>query len=119
MSKQIGWYLLAFAQVFLIFKNLPRIAKTAWPYLYDCLIADKNNSKVMSFQVNYDEKTCHLLPGDIKLTVVQFLITYVTVIGTVLVYAILGVYYVIYKLEIPFIERFKIDKDKEWPWKTN
>jgi hypothetical protein len=41
------------------------------------------------------------------------------VIGTILVYAILSIYYAIYKLEIPFIEQFKIDKEKDWPWKTD
>jgi hypothetical protein len=61
--------------------------------------------KPLSFQMNLDEKkTCLMLPGDMKMTVVQFLIMYITVIGTALVYAILAVYYVIYKLEIPFLE---------------
>ena len=53
------------------------------------------------------------------MTVIQFLIAYITVIGTAMVYAILAVYFLIYKLEIPFIEQFKIDQKREWPWKTD
>lgn len=41
-----------------------------------------------------------------------------SIIGTVLMLVILGLYYIIYKLEIPFIEQYKVEKNKPWPWKT-
>ena len=42
-----------------------------------------------------------------------------SIFGTVLMLATLGVYYCIYKMEFPFIEQFKVEKNKPWPWKTD
>lgn len=42
-----------------------------------------------------------------------------TVIGTILSLFILAIYYVIYKLQLSSIEQYKVEKNKEWPWKTN
>ena len=70
-NKKLGWYTLAFAQVFIIFYNLPKAANFIWPLIHDCLVPDKNNDgEPLSFQLNYTEENCLLLPGDLKLTVV-------------------------------------------------
>ena len=48
-AKKIGWYLLAFAQVFLILNYVPPIAKATWPYIFECLVPDKADGKPLSF----------------------------------------------------------------------
>lgn len=42
-----------------------------------------------------------------------------SIIGTLITLIILVIYYVVYKLEFSFIEQFKVEKKKKWPWKTD
>jgi hypothetical protein len=40
-----------------------------------------------------------------------------TLLYNFLVFCIVNlVYYVIYKLEHPFFEKYKVQKDEKWPW---
>lgn len=66
-----------------------------------------------------DPQDCLYLPGVYRITPTQLLLVYGTSTGIGMILGLNLIYWMIYKLEHPFVEQFKIDKDRPWPWKED
>lgn len=62
---------------------------------------------------------CPILPRGYKLPKSLFLVWIFTSTGPLIVLNSNLVWILIYKLEHPFFEQYKIEKDKQWPWKKD
>lgn len=74
--------------------TVPRFAQWIWP-------------KTLDFMAFYELREWQFMFG-------------FTLVWNILVFSAINlVYYVIYKLEHPFFEQFKCQKDEKWPWKED
>jgi len=111
------------------------LVNNVWPSVYNCLIppVDKNGQphgwNIQAYNPSLNEELlekygiesdkCTLFSENFRPTFPQFIITSYLVGGILGTTAFNGIFYVIYRLEHPLIEQFKIEKDVPWPWKQN
>lgn len=115
----------------MFFIYYPRDLKSKWEKVHNCLVPDvgrdgiphalniyrlaPGDAEYLLKNHGIDTKAC-LLPGDVRLTNVHFFIVYSATSGSIAILLINVIYYMIYKLENPFLESFKIDPTSPWPW---
>ena len=109
--------------IFVMFYYAPDIGRIVSNYMKPCVCSDldENGKPYGLFKLvdTTDTEKCPFwfVPLGKRAPSTFFMILYSGITGWQSVAQINFVYWLIYRSEIPFIEQYKIEVDKPWPWK--
>ena len=116
------WYAFSLIQAYFIIVYSPIVGRFVMSKVHNCIADDVQNGEIQSFlKIQFKENgtICEYLPFGYLITRTQYFAIFVVYLGVSMIIELNLVYWVIYRLELPFFEQYRVFKEEPWPWKAD